>query len=190
MDGRPGVACDDGNTAKGLKAGGRWRALEFHHAFDTGHGQRRCVVEGGDTASVNRRTRDYRVLHARQPGIDAVTGSASRHIVKIDDRQALADIAELRAFLQLQRFRLGHRQRTRDCGDLTVSENTPGWGVNDLVIARVNLSHVDAPRGRRRRLEHLAHRRAHLTHGQQKVAHAAGAIRVLPAVGGFVTGSL
>jgi len=143
--GRPCIACDDGNAAKGLKAGGRRRALEFHHAFDTGHGEGRCVVEGGDTASVNRRTRDYRVLHPRQPGIDAVAGAAGRHIVKIDDRQSLADIAELRALLQLQRFRLGHWQRTRHCGDITESENSPGWDVNDLVIARVNLIHVDAP---------------------------------------------
>jgi hypothetical protein len=62
--------------------------------------------------------------------------------------------------------------------------------VNDLVIARVNLRHVDAPTSRRRRRQHLAYGRAHLPHGLQKVAHAAGAVRVLPAVGVFVTDSL
>ena len=49
---------------------------------------------------------------------------------------------------------------------------------------------VDAPLGRRGRLQHLAHRRAACAHRLDEVAHAARAVGVLVAVAGLIARSL
>ena len=93
---------------------GAWNA---HELFDAGYGHRRGLVIGFYFAAQNRRARHNSEFHAGKEDILPIDGASGRDVEPVDDLgPLLADIAELRGVLELQRsplLELPSRRRRR-----------------------------------------------------------------------------
>ena len=187
LQGRPGVAGDDGHAAELPELVGRRRAGKRHHLLHARHLQGRAGVEGGHLAADHRRPGDDGELHAGQHDILAVDRLARRDVDEVGDAHgALADVAEGARLLELDLVGLRDRQSACRGGKRAVSELAPRRLVHDLVQLCLHLAHVDLPRGGGGRLQHQPHRGAAVPHRLYPMAHAARAVGVLVAVGPLI----
>src|SRR5262249_36120144 len=102
LDRRPGVACDDGDTAYGLELRRGRRSLDDDDLLDPRYLHRRRAVIGSDFPAHHRRTSDDGIFQTGELGVDAVDGAAGCDVEEIDDLDvALAEISEGGLVLQL-----------------------------------------------------------------------------------------
>ena len=187
----PGVPRDDGDAAERIELGRRGARLDLDHAHHAGHLERFGGVVALDLAAVHRRTRDDGIEHAVEPRVDAVPGLAGRDVPRVDRLElALADVAELRRVLELDRIPGGHRLRGGRFCQRAIPETAPGRNVHHLVVLGLHFADRHLPALGGGRFEHLARGGAAAAHRIEEVARAARAVGVLVAVALLVAGRL
>ena len=153
-----------------------------------GHLHRFCGIEALHLAAQHRRARDDGVQHAWQADVDAVLRLAVDDDGPIRERRVvLADVAERRRILELQRLAGRHVELGRCDSQSAVAKSSAACLVDDLVVLRLDLVERHAPLVGRGLLEHLTRRRAAAAHRLEPVSRAARAIGVLVAVLGFIS---
>jgi hypothetical protein len=127
---------------------------------------------------------DHRELQAGQHDVLAVHRLAGRDVEQVDHRDvALADVAEGARLLEAQLVDVGRRHCGGVGGEFAVAELAAGRLVHDLVEPRLDLRDGNAPAPGGGGLKDVARPGADLPHRLDEVAHAAGAVGVLVAVG-------
>src|SRR5262249_22587675 len=96
LDGRIGVAREDGDAADRIEHGRRRAALDLQDALDARHLERFRGIEARHLAAVDWGTRHDGVEHPIEPGVDAVLRLAGGDVPAVNQLQlTLADVAEL-----------------------------------------------------------------------------------------------
>src|SRR6185437_2769689 len=188
---RPGILGDDRDAFLRRELRRRRGTVDLDHLLDAGDLHRGGFVVRYRLAAIDRRAVDHGELHARQNDVLAVACLADRDIEQIDGRdRALADIAELRLGLELDRTgrRRWHRGGIRR--QLAVAELLARGFVDHLVIHRLDLAYRHAPSLGGGGGEHGAAGGAALAHRLDEMPGAARAVLVLVAVLHCVAGRL
>ena len=115
-------------------------AVDREHLDDARHLHRFGGIEALDLAAQHRRTRNDRIQHPGQAGVDAELRLAVDDDRPVGERGVvLADVAELRRILQLQRLARRHVELGRGDGERAVAQPATARLVDDLVVPRLDL---------------------------------------------------
>src|ERR1700716_1035168 len=191
LDGRAGVARDHRDAAKRLEFRRPGPTLHLHDFLDTR--DLKCVLRiiGYQLPAGHRWPRDHSILHAGEARIDTVARGADGNITKVDNADlAFAEIAKVLRVLQLGAFDARHRFLRRIGSQVAEPETAVAYGMNDLVVYRLDLGCGHAPTFGGCGFEHRARRRADLAHWNQIVPRAARSIGILIAEFDLVSGRL
>ncbi len=157
--------------------------VDRHHLEHTRNLERLRRIVARDLAAIDRRPCDHREGEPLRPRIDAVLRVPSGDIEAVDELNiVMADEAEFRGILELERRTLGHRTRRGAPRQRAKAEAAAGRGVHDLIVLRRQLRGRDLPAVGGLGFQHLPRGGADAAQRREMLAHAARAVGVLAAV--------